>query len=398
MYKQVLVATMLLGVATAHAESDLTISVELQSSPQMVAGVSRGRLRIAIGNNGPDAGQGRVQAQLVGLSAITWSCATMAGSTCGAISGAGSPSTTVNVASGGNAWIVVDFTAASSATGTAVSRATVQAVAPTVDSLAANNSASGAPITFTSQATLAVTIDDGQTTARAGDVLTYRATVTNQGPSDVRDLPVQMATPAGAFSTITWTCASTNASCSPSGTGPVATALKMVAGGQSVFTIRATLAPTSAGTIATTLSVPRRDGSTGDVTAEDRTQVTPAAPPPIDCAPVVPDKRVLRTPDHKMIAVTLGGLAEIVITKIMQDEPVNGQGDGDTSPDASFTGAVAQLRAERSGRGDGRVYQISFRAGDGRGGACTGTTTVCVPKNPKDACVDGGATVDSTRP
>jgi hypothetical protein len=67
-----------------------------------------------------------------------------------------------------------------------------------------------------------------------------------------------------------------------------------------------------------------------------------------------------------MIAVSIQGVVDpdcdavtIRIDKIMQDEPVNGTGDGDTCPDASGVGtSTAQVRAERSGGGNGRVYTI----------------------------------------
>ena len=41
---------------------------------------------------------------------------------------------------------------------------------------------------------------------------------------------------------------------------------------------------------------------------------------------------------------------------------------------------TARLPAERNSRGDGRVYHVSFKAEDGRGGECTGSVKVCVPK------------------
>lgn len=41
----------------------------------------------------------------------------------------------------------------------------------------------------------------------------------------------------------------------------------------------------------------------------------------------------------------------------MQDEPVNGTGDGNTCGDATGIGtSTAQLRAERSRNGNGRAY------------------------------------------
>ena len=39
-----------------------------------------------------------------------------------------------------------------------------------------------------------------------------------------------------------------------------------------------------------------------------------------------------------------------------------------------------RLRAERSPRGDGRVYRIAFAASDAHGGECTGAATVAVPR------------------
>ena len=42
--------------------------------------------------------------------------------------------------------------------------------------------------------------------------------------------------------------------------------------------------------------------------------------------------------------------------------------DGNTAPDAVIQDGAVSVRAERSGKGNGRVYQISFNADDGKGG------------------------------
>ena len=47
----------------------------------------------------------------------------------------------------------------------------------------------------------------------------------------------------------------------------------------------------------------------------------------------------------------------VTVTGVTQDEPINGSGDGDTSPDAVLQGGAALVRAERSGNGTGRVYR-----------------------------------------
>lgn len=109
------------------------------------------------------------------------------------------------------------------------------------------------------------------------------------------------------------------------------------------------------------------------------------------------------SPNHKMTAVQITGLADqegdelVVLAKeIRQDEPVDGLGDGDRSPDGTLT--PLQVRVERSGTGSGRVYRIAFEASDTDGASCTGTLTVCVPHDQDHpSCVDDGPEHDSTR-
>ncbi len=110
-------------------------------------------------------------------------------------------------------------------------------------------------------------------------------------------------------------------------------------------------------------------------------------------------------PNHSLRAIEVQGVSDpdgdtvsVTVTGVWQDEPVNGQGDGDTSPDATLS--PPQVRVERGGGGDGRVYHLDFSASDGRGGSCTGTVTTCVPKSQGGSgsvCVDGGRLYDSTQ-
>ena len=88
----------------------------------------------------------------------------------------------------------------------------------------------------------------------------------------------------------------------------------------------------------------------------------------------------------------------IKITSIKQDEPVNGLGDGDTSPDGFGVGTpVAKVRAERSGLEDGRVYIIGFEASDDKGATCSNSVNVGVPHDKKSTPIDSGARYDSTQ-
>lgn len=99
------------------------------------------------------------------------------------------------------------------------------------------------------------------------------------------------------------------------------------------------------------------------------------------------DPNVLWPPNHKMRAVTVSVDASDVcsgvsckIISVSSDEDENGKGDGNTSPDYEITGDLTvDLRAERSGLGDGRVYTITVECTDGSGNSSESTVTVSVP-------------------
>lgn len=118
-----------------------------------------------------------------------------------------------------------------------------------------------------------------------------------------------------------------------------------------------------------------------------------AAEPTIAC---------LWPPNHSLIEVGIIGVtdpdnnATITIDSVFQDEPTNGLGDGDTATDAIINDdGTVLLRAERSGKGNGRVYHVRFTASDFEGSA-SGEVEVCVPPSKRKSSVDGGELYDST--
>jgi len=135
----------------------------------------------------------------------------------------------------------------------------------------------------------------------------------------------------------------------------------------------------------------------------DSATLTVVNAPPVCAAAVVAPARIW-PPEHKMTAVTVGGVTDpdgdpvtVTVTSVFQDERTDHTGDGKTCPDATGVGtAGVSLRAERSGQLDGRVYHVFFQAEDGRGGRCESQVTVCVPHDNNRACVDQGALYDST--
>jgi hypothetical protein len=122
---------------------------------------------------------------------------------------------------------------------------------------------------------------------------------------------------------------------------------------------------------------------TAYVTVEDTT------PPEID---VVLDRDVLWPPNHKMADiyadVTVSDICcevpTYVLTSITSDEPDNDKGDGNTvddiqAADYGTADLAFQLRSERSGKGDGRVYTAIYTATDCSGNTASDTAYVRVP-------------------
>jgi hypothetical protein len=120
---------------------------------------------------------------------------------------------------------------------------------------------------------------------------------------------------------------------------------------------------------------------------------------PPACGSVAPSRTSLWPPNHKLRTITVSGATDpdgdpvaVTITGVTQDEPVDGRGDGATSPDVVLGPAAGQarLRAERAGGGDGRVYTISYTAKDPSGASCSGSVTVSVPHDRGGQSVDSG--------
>ncbi|MGB7924334.1 MAG: HYR domain-containing protein [Pyrinomonadaceae bacterium] len=112
-------------------------------------------------------------------------------------------------------------------------------------------------------------------------------------------------------------------------------------------------------------------------------------------------------PNHQYIAVNVTSLVasasdgcdsgvnlnSVYISKVTSDETENGNGDGNTNNDIIIAANCksVQLRSERQGGGNGRVYTITFKVKDAAGNATTATAKVKVPKSQGN---NGGAVDD----
>jgi hypothetical protein len=111
--------------------------------------------------------------------------------------------------------------------------------------------------------------------------------------------------------------------------------------------------------------------------------------PPVISVGMAPDS--LWPPDHRMVDITAHviatdacGAPTVVLASVTSDEADDGLGDGDTADDIQGADLGAadfafQLRAERDGRSDGRVYTITYTASDASGNTAQGQSTVSVP-------------------
>jgi len=109
-------------------------------------------------------------------------------------------------------------------------------------------------------------------------------------------------------------------------------------------------------------------------------------------APVV-NQSILWPPSHQMVDMVIkpnatdnSGSLVALSASITCNEPVEGSGDGATSPDWTKpqvdpqTGAITfQLRAERSAKGSGRIYTVAINATDASGNASTAEVSIMVP-------------------
>jgi 6-phosphogluconolactonase len=114
--------------------------------------------------------------------------------------------------------------------------------------------------------------------------------------------------------------------------------------------------------------------------------------PPKTCCPsptisdVSATPNVLWPPNHKFVDVTIGysvtdPCPNTCVLTVASSEPVNGTGDGNTSPDWQVIDSHhVSLRAERSGPGEGRVYTITITCTNATNHlSSTKTVTVLVP-------------------
>jgi len=132
---------------------------------------------------------------------------------------------------------------------------------------------------------------------------------------------------------------------------------------------------------------------------------------PPDCSEADADPACLWPPNHEFVNISITGVTDpdgdpvaFTIIAITSDEPTasdEGSGGANHAPDADGVSTnTARVRAECSGNGDGRVYEIWFIASDDKGGECECSVMVRVPHDQSDKdcpAIDSGQIYDATQ-
>jgi hypothetical protein len=135
-----------------------------------------------------------------------------------------------------------------------------------------------------------------------------------------------------------------------------------------------------------TIVVSASDGSSNNATCTTTVTVVDTNPPVVTAVHVAPTS--IWPPNHKLKAISVR--ADVTddcsattwkVVSVSSNEAVDAKGSGHTTPDWVIIGDHAvKVRAERSGKGSGRVYTITVQATDAAGNvSAPATATVTVP-------------------
>jgi PKD repeat protein len=164
--------------------------------------------------------------------------------------------------------------------------------------------------------------------------------------------------------------------------------IQAIAGGDPVALTPTPVLGFSLGIHTVTLEV--SDDVNDPVSADIRVEVVDTSVPTLS---PVPSETILWPPNHKMVDIVIeanahdnSGQPPTLTVDVTSNEPEEGLGDGDMSPDWAniaidqAAGIITlQLRAERSGSGDGRVYTIAITATDEGGNSSQAAVEIIVP-------------------
>lgn len=179
------------------------------------------------------------------LSGVTWTCTASSNAACTA-SGSGAIADTAAISVGATITYSITGLLAPGATGSLDNTATVAPPVGVTDLITANNSSTDSG-ELTPMARLGVSKRSSPNPGLPpGGEVRYTIVVTNPGPSDAVGAEIDDAFPA-PLDDVTWTCAgSSGSSCTASGSGNIADAVTILAGGAITYNVVAVVDPATA--------------------------------------------------------------------------------------------------------------------------------------------------------
>jgi uncharacterized repeat protein (TIGR01451 family) len=303
---------------TLTPQSDLSIT-KTDGVRSAVPGTST-TYTIVVSNKGPSTAVDQAVTDLfpAAVTSVSWTALASPGSSVAAAGGNGNIQTTVTLLPGGTVTFTAVAQISSAATGTLTNTATV--AVPPGDNTPGDNTATDSN-SLNRQFGLAITKDDGQTTAVPGTSTTYTIIVSNAGPSDLTGAALSDPLPAGV-SSATWAFAGETGGggvTGPlSGSGTLSTTINLPAGATVTFTFTAQIDPTATGTLTNTATVtPPRGAPTS---GSDTDTLTPQA----DLAATKTDGKttaVPGTPDTYTITVSNAGPSTVTSVNLTDAVP-----------------------------------------------------------------------------
>lgn len=212
---------------------------------------------IVASNAGPSVAAGTTIADTfpAACTSVNWTCTGAGGASCAAANGSGNINQNVSLPPGGSLSFSATCAISAAATGTLVNTATVTAAAGVTDPTAGNNSATDTDTVVALEADLSVVKTAVGTAFVAGDVVEYRIVASNAGPGAANGATLTDIFPAGCVS-VTWSCSGAGGgTCPASGSGNIAAAVNLPAGGSVTFVAQCQTSSGSAGALVNTATV-----------------------------------------------------------------------------------------------------------------------------------------------
>ena len=242
-------------------------------------------------------------------------------------------------------------------------------------------------------ADLAITKTPAPNPVITGTNLTYTINVTNNGPDEAQLITVVDNLPASISFVSCAVVGGTGGACGGTGNNRTVTFTSLGANAVATITLVANVSCALADGTMISNSANVSSLATDPNLANNSTTVIAIAsnpPPIINLNPPIS----LWPPNHKYHTVTLAQMVasvsdncpladQVVIEKVTSDEPDNTIGEGNTVNDIVIAPDCqsVQLRSERAGPNDGRVYAITLRLMDSGGAVTRVDFLVSVPKS-----------------